>query len=281
MQIIRSPQEMSALADKLRREGKSIGFVPTLGNLHEGHSKLMHNIRSCCDVLVVSIFVNPTQFAEGEDLDAYPRTEEQDLQICTTAGAKAVFIPRAEDIYVTGKHPLTQVNISTMTGLHCGVSRPPHFIGVLTIVALLFNLVKPHHAAFGKKDFQQLRLVQIMVKELHFPVNIIAVDTGRADDGLALSSRNRYLTKQQRAIAPQFYATLQQLAGEIQGGNKDYQQLEEQALTRLQKIGFRPDYIHICRQSDLQPASPDDKQPVILGAAYLGKARLIDNIVCE
>lgn len=284
MQIIRSPQQMSMLADDLRRQDKSIGFVPTLGNLHKGHTKLMQNIRASCDTLVVSIFVNPTQFATGEDMDAYPRTEEEDLQVCKDEGVDLVFIPRAEDIYFSGKHPLTQINIISMTSLHCGVKRPSHFIGVLTIVALLFNLIKPRCAAFGKKDFQQLTLIQIMVKELHFTVEIVPVDTGRTADGLALSSRNRYLTKQERAIAPHFYTILQKVAQEISTGNKGYRLLEKQAVAELQEAGFNPDYIHICRQSDLQPAETGESELVklvILGAVYLGKARLIDNIVCE
>ena len=276
--IIRLPKEMVQWADIIRKRGESIGFVPTLGNLHKGHRYLMQALRGECDRLVVSIFINPTQFAADEDYKTYPRTEQEDLQICEEEKVDLVFIPRAEDIYLRGTNPLTQVDIPSMTGLHCGVSRPPHFIGVLTVVNLLFNLVKPHSAAFGKKDFQQLHLVKLMVQELHIPVEIVSVETGRTDDGLALSSRNRYLTSQERDIAPQFYATLCMIAEKIKQGARDYRLLELEGTTHLDKKGMKVDYIHISRCEDLLPAHKNDKDIIILGAIYLGKSRLIDNV---
>ena len=280
MEIIKYPAEMINYADAARAKHKKIGFVPTLGNLHEGHTKLIKAAKKECDLVVVSIFVNPTQFGPNEDLENYPRSEQEDLKICQEERVDLVFMPQAKDIYVGGDNPLTQVDIHTMTGLHCGVSRPTHFIGVLTIVALLFNLVKPHCAAFGKKDFQQLRLIQIMKKELHFPLEIIAVDTGRTPDGLALSSRNRYLTKEERQLAPQFYQHLQHLASKISSNPQDYRKLEEVTAQELEKAGFRVDYVNIVRQTDLLPAEPTPEQNLaILGAVYLGKARLIDNVI--
>lgn len=278
MRIIHSPQEMLRVVDELRQNNKTIGFVPTLGNLHEGHAKLIKEVNANSQVSVVSIFVNPVQFSESEDLDAYPHSEEQDIELCRKEQVDLVFLPSATEIYAASHHPLTQVNIPSMSGLHCGISRPSHFMGVLTIVALLFNLVKPHCAAFGKKDFQQLRLIQIMTEELHFPIKILPVDTGRADDGLALSSRNIYLTAKERELAPQFYKQLQKIATRITSGSIDYRALEKEAMNELQKLGFKPDYVNLAKQSDLQPASPQDKDLVILGAVYLGKARLIDNL---
>ena len=281
MRVIDSPQEMLSAVEELRRNSQTIGFVPTLGNLHQGHAKLIQTARTNSDVVVVSVFVNPVQFSQHEDLDAYPHTEKDDMELCRQERVDIVFLPAAADIYAAGQHPLTQVNIPSMSSLHCGVSRPTHFMGVLTVVALLFNLVKPHCAAFGKKDFQQLRLIQIMVKELHFPVKILAVDTGRAADGLALSSRNFYLTKEERELAPHFYKTLVRAAKKLTSGSPDaadYRIVEKVAQDELTHLGFKTDYVNLVRQNDLQPAQPQDKSVVIVGAVYLGKARLIDNI---
>ncbi len=278
MRIIHSPQEMLSAVDELRRDGKTIGFVPTLGNMHQGHAKLIQEVNAKSQVSIVSIFVNPVQFSANEDLEDYPHSEKKDIELCKQEQVDIVFLPSASDIYAGGQHPLTQVNIPSMSGLHCGVSRPTHFMGVLTIVALLFNLVKPHCAAFGKKDFQQLRLIQTMAEELHFPIKILAVDTGRAADGLALSSRNMYLTKEERQLAPQFYKQLQSIAKKASDSSIDYRVLEEEAKSNLTELGFKPDYVNIVLQSNLQPATPQDKDLVILGAVYLGKARLIDNL---
>ena len=258
-----------------RKAGKVIGFVPTLGNLHEGHARLMRALRPQCDLLVTSIFVNPTQFAEHEDLDTYPRSEEQDLLLCWREQNDLVFQPDARAIYVGGRKPLTLINIPAMTLLHCGGTRPHFFPAVLTIVNLLFNIVLPHKTAFGKKDFQQLRLTQIMTKELHLPVEVVPVDTGRAADGLALSSRNQYLTTSERKIAPKLYATLVELS---KRGTTAYRALEQEGMRRLEKHGFKPEYVHVCRADDLLPAQPQDQNVVILAAAWLGKARLIDNV---
>lgn len=289
MRIIKSPAEIGECVTELRRQGKRIGFVPTLGNLHQGHTKLIKALDQQCDVKVVSIFVNPVQFGANEDLANYPRSEQEDLRVCEEDGTDIVFLPQAEDIYVGGAHPLTQVNIPSMSSLHCGISRPTHFMGVLTIVSLLFNLVKPHCAAFGRKDFQQLRMIQIMTKELHFPVDIIAVDTGRAADGLALSSRNRYLTAEERSLAPAFYQCLLKVMAKVRengrkgegGQNAEtyYRALESQTIKELEQAGFTSDYVHIARQLDLQQAQVGDKDLVLLGAVYLGKARLIDNLI--
>lgn len=277
-QVIRSPAAMREWSEEARRQNKTIGFVPTLGNLHEGHSYLMRALRNKCDLLVVSIFINPTQFAADEDYANYPRTEKEDRSICAAERVDVVFIPAAEEIYITGNHPLTRVDIPTMTGLHCGVSRPSHFSGVLTVVNLFLNIVKPHLTAFGKKDFQQLRLVEIMIRELHIPVELIAVETGREENGLALSSRNRYLTQQEHSRAPALYAALSELKKAIYEGERDYRLLEERGSHLLRAARMKVDYVHISRCNDLQPAERADKEIVILAAVYLGRARLIDNI---
>ena len=265
-------------SDAANRQGKTIGFVPTLGNLHRGHRYLMQSLRGKCDLLVVSVFVNLAQFAANEDYTSYPSTEEEDKRICAMEKVDLIFIPKAEDIYISGALPLTRVDIPTMTGLHCGVSRPPHFSGVLTIVNLFFNIVKPHLAAFGKKDFQQLRLVEIMVQELHIPVELVAVDTGREESGLALSSRNRYLTEEEHKRAPRLYVVLCELEKAIKEGERNYRLLEEEGTRLLTAAAAKVDYVHISRCSDLQPAEEKDKDIVILAAVYLGKARLIDNV---
>ncbi len=274
--VIRSPSAMFQWSEEVRRQNKTIGFVPTLGNLHLGHGYLMRALRDRCDLLVVSIFINPTQFAANEDYANYPRTEEEDKRICAAEKVDLIFIPAAEDIYV--KPPLTKIDIPTMTGLHCGMSRPSHFSGVLMIVNLFLNIVVPHWMALGKKDFQQLRVIEIMVQELHIPVELVAVDTGREKDGLALSSRNRYLTQDQRPRAPQLYAVLSQLKSAIEKGERNYRLLEEQASHLLGAAKMKVDYVHISRSDDLQPAEKMDKELVILAAVYLGNARLIDNV---
>ena len=274
--VIRSPAAMFQWSEEVRRQNKTIGFVPTLGNLHRGHGYLMRALRDRCDLLVVSIFINPTQFAANEDYANYPRTEEEDKRICAAEKVDLIFIPAAEDIYV--KLPLTKIDVPTMTGLHCGMSRPSHFSGVLMIVNLFLNIVVPHWMALGKKDFQQLRVIEIMVQELHIPVELVAVDTGRERDGLALSSRNRYLTQDQRPRAPQLYAVLSQLKSAIEKGERNYRLLEEQASHLLGAAKMKVDYVHISRSDDLQPAEKVDKELVILAAVYLGKARLIDNV---
>lgn len=273
--IIVSSRAMHARIMAARKDDQIIGFVPTLGNLHEGHARLMRALRPQCDLLITSIFVNPTQFAEHEDLDTYPRSDKQDLRLCWQEQNDLIFRPAAHDIYVGGQKPLTLINVPTMTLLHCGGTRPHFFPAVLTIVNLLFNIVLPHKAAFGKKDFQQLRLVQIMTKELHLPVEIVPVDTGRAADGLALSSRNQYLTAAERKIAPKLYATLLDLS---RRGDTDYRALEEEGMRRLHAHGFKPEYVHVCRADNLQPAQSRVKNAVILAAAWLGRARLIDNV---
>ena len=285
--IITRPQEMRQRSLEARKLGKSIGFVPTLGNLHEGHAKLMRALRPECDILVSSIFINPTQFAEHEDLDTYPRSTVEDLNLCRVEKNDLVFLPKAEDIYAGGKKPLTLIDIPSMTGLLCGGTRPHFFPAVITIVNLLFNILLPHKAAFGKKDFQQLRLIRIMTKELHLPTQIVAVDTGRAPDGLALSSRNRYLTAAERRIAPRLYGTLKDLSKDLNKDpgkdlssqkQNDYRELEQDGMRRLRQHGFKPEYVQVCRTEDLLPAVGPADKPVILAAAWLGKARLIDNV---
>lgn len=263
-----------------RQAGKSIAFVPTMGNLHRGHITLIEQARQRADVVVASIFVNPTQFGANEDFDKYPRTLAADSALLAEAHCDLLFAPEASEMYPNGRNQLTTVSVSGITDMLCGSSRPGHFTGVATVVSKLFNIVQPDLALFGEKDYQQLAVIRRMTRELCFPVEILGVATVRAEDGLALSSRNGYLSKAERRAAPQLYQTLSQLRRAICDGQRDYAGLAAAACLHLQKCGFKPDYLEIRRQ-DLEPAGPEDTALVILVAAWLGSTRLIDNLAFE
>ncbi|AJQ97247.1 pantoate--beta-alanine ligase [Gynuella sunshinyii] len=276
MKTVASITELRALIREFKRAHKTIAFVPTMGNLHSGHMRLVKTAREKADIVVSSIFVNPTQFGENEDLDAYPRTLEEDKKKLIAEGCDLLFTPNSKEMYPSPD--LVRVITNHISTLHCGASRPIHFNGVTTVVAKFFNLVQPDYAVFGLKDFQQFTIIKMMVEELMMPIEMVGVDTGRADDGLAHSSRNNYLTADEREVAPTLYQVLQDTRKAILTGELDWSTLIKQAKVRLSAAGMTPDYFSICRQHDLEPANTDDPDLVILAAAYLGKARLIDNI---
>jgi len=277
MQTLHTLRELRAAIAQHRAAGKRIALVPTMGNLHQGHLKLVATARQQADIVVTSIFVNPLQFGANEDLDSYPRTLAEDQEKLASAGCHLVFAPSVAEVYPDGQEQQTLVEVPGLSDLHCGASRPGHFRGVTTVVCKLFNMVQPDLAVFGLKDYQQVAVIRRMVRDLCIPVEILGVATERADTGLALSSRNGYLTADERAQAPLLQQTLQQTASAIRSGDSDFGALEADAQDRLEAGGFRRDYYRILNRHSLQPAQPGDDL-VILAAAHLGRARLIDNI---
>lgn len=273
--------EIQALRE-CRREwqlaGKKIAFVPTMGNLHQGHLSLVEQAKQHAEIVVVSIFVNPLQFGPDEDLDAYPRTIEEDSAALNAMGVDLLFMPKAEDIYSRGLEQQTFVEVPGISYMICGASRPGHFRGVATIVCKLFNMVQPNMAFFGEKDFQQLQVIRAMVTDLSMNLTIYGVPTMREDDGLAMSSRNNYLNSEQRKLAPTLYKYLKEIADAIELGRRDFKQLISQTKAKLNQAGFKTDYIEIRSAEDLLHPSHEDTQLVILAAAFLGKTRLIDNL---
>lgn len=260
-----------------RSNSEITAFVPTLGNLHDGHISLVRKAKEVADRVVVSIFVNPTQFDKAEDLAAYPRTLENDLALLKKENIDLVFLPKADEMYPEGS--AARVEVDGISEILEGDSRPGHFSGVATIVAKLFNLVQPDISVFGKKDFQQLMLIRRMERDLDFGIEIIAAPTWREESGLAMSSRNNYLDSTQRnEIAPGLYAEMQKIKETILQGDSDYLTLQKNSIEALSQQGFKPDYIEIRNAEDLSVANKENKQLVILASAWLGKARLIDNI---
>lgn len=279
MLVISDIKVLRATVKAWRQEGHTVAFVPTMGNLHQGHLKLVDEARQRADKVIVSIFVNPMQFGANEDLAKYPRTLAEDCAGLTDHQADAVFTPTPELIYPKGLEVQTAVDVPFIGDNHCGASRPGHFRGVSTIVTKLFNLVQPDIALFGKKDYQQLAVIRALTIDLSFPIEIIGIDTERAADGLALSSRNGYLSPEQRATAPLIYQQLQWLAQQIRDeGASDFRALEQQVRETLSQAGFRPDYVNICQRHNLELANDLNSPLVILLAAYLGTTRLIDNL---
>ena len=267
----------SALRD-FRQKGLSIAFVPTMGNLHQGHLDLVRKAKRLCDVVVVSIFVNPLQFGPNEDLDAYPRTMSADKEKLFAEGVQVLYAPEVEEIYPEGMAAQTQVQVPDLGNTLCGSSRPGHFDGVTTVVSKLFNIVQPDMAVFGEKDFQQLSIVRKMVKDLCMPIEIVAVATTRDEDGLAKSSRNGYLNDQQRNIAPVLHQTLNSCREAIACGFDNFLQLESHARMKLLQAGFEPDYFAIRDARTLLAVTEDTEEIAILAAARLGATRLIDNV---
>ncbi|MES9830747.1 MAG: pantoate--beta-alanine ligase [Candidatus Thiodiazotropha sp. DIVDIV] len=264
-----------------RNSGEEIGFVPTMGNLHEGHLALVKEAKRWSQRIVVSIFVNPMQFGAGEDFEDYPRTLAADRQRLTEAGVDLLFAPAAKTIYPNGKEEQTRVEVPGISDILCGASRPGHFVGVATVVCKLFNMVQPDVALFGEKDFQQLMVIRQMVADLALPIKIIGLKTVREADGLAKSSRNGYLTTQQRALAPKLYQALQQTAQALSSGERDFIRLESEAQEMLLSAGFSPDYYAIRSAERLLQPGQRDERLVVLAAAYLGNTRLIDNLIFE
>jgi pantoate--beta-alanine ligase len=276
MYTIQTLQNLKETIKRWKQAGLTIGFVPTMGNLHAGHLTLVTAAKAKADKVVVSIFVNPTQFGVGEDFDSYPRTEQDDAQQLLAHGVDVLFLPSVAEMY--DDKAKTVISVQGLSMLHCGQSRVGHFDGVATVVCKLFNRVQPDYAFFGEKDFQQLAIIRTMVRDLDIPVDVYAVPTVRASDGLAMSSRNGYLTAEQRAIAPILYQTLCAAQAAILNGQRDFAAIEHQQKQVLQAAGFEVDYFSICCAEDLLPAKATDNTLVIVAAARLGKPRLIDNI---
>ncbi len=266
---------------RLRMEGKRVALVPTMGNLHDGHMKLVDEAKVRADVVVVSIFVNPMQFDRPEDLARYPRTLQEDCEKLNKRKVDLVFAPSVKEIYPNGTETHTYVDVPGLSTMLEGASRPGHFRGVSTIVSKLFNLVQPDIACFGEKDFQQLALIRKMVADMGFDIEIVGVPIMRAKDGLALSSRNGYLTAEQRKIAPGLYKVLSSIADKLQAGERDLDEIIAIAGQELNEKGFRSDDIQIRDADTLLEISENSKRAVILVAAWLGDARLIDNKIVE
>lgn len=250
-------------------------FVPTMGNLHDGHLALVHQARKVGAPVVASIFVNPLQFGQGEDFDLYPRTLAADADKLTAAGCDLLFAPSVTEMYPEPQGFHVQVPLADEL---CGAFRPGHFSGVCTVVLKLFGMVQPGYAVFGKKDYQQLFLIKAMVRQFNLPITIIEGETTRAQDGLALSSRNGYLSEQERMAAPRLYVELNRVADRLASGMRDFKGLEDEAVGRLNDAGWRVDYVSVRAQATLLPATPGDHHLVILAAAWLNKTRLIDNL---
>ncbi len=279
METVALPQDLCALVRRWRDSERSVALVPTMGNLHQGHLDLVQRAQSLAERVVVSIFVNPTQFGEHEDLEGYPRTSEADRSQLARLGVSCVFMPAPESMYPLGLPAGCVVSVPGLSEILCGASRPGHFTGVATVVAKLLNLVQPDVAVFGQKDYQQLVLIRRMTRELFMPVRIEAVPTRREPSGLAMSSRNRYLSGEQRRRATALYGTLNALAEAVAGGRDDFAVLETEGREGLAQAGFKVDYVAIRRAGDLGRARPErDRELVILAAGWLGQARLIDNV---
>jgi pantoate--beta-alanine ligase len=272
MDIINSVAE---LRERLQREPNNV-FVPTMGHLHEGHIELIRIAKPRAACTVVSIFVNRLQFGPREDFERYPRTFGEDRARLSDVGVDVVFAPDEKEIY---PEPQTYVvEPSDVQHILEGAHRPGHFRGVATVVLKLFNLIRPHSAIFGKKDYQQYLVLRDMVRQLALPIDIIPADTVRAPDGLALSSRNSYLTPDERREAPRLYQLLREAQSQLVAGKRDVQRIELDAMAELARHGWRPDYVAVRRQADLQPPTIEDRELVVLGAARLGRTRLIDNV---
>ena len=275
MNIFHTIKDLKNELNPLRHQ--KIALVPTMGNLHDGHLSLVNLAKQHADIVVVSIFVNPTQFGADEDFASYPRTLDDDCQKLAKAGVALVFAPSVDEMYPVYP-PNVQILSGSISKILCGQTRPTHFDGVGLVVSKLFNIVRPDVAVFGKKDYQQLAIIYQLVQELNFEIDIIGGEIVRADDGLALSSRNQYLTEQERAIAPRLAQALQQLAGGLKSANfADFDMMIQKTKDELTHDGFTVDYLQVLNQQ-LQPASRHDKHLVILTACYLGKARLLDNL---
>lgn len=278
MLVVDSVADLRRATADWRRQQQGIAFVPTMGNLHQGHLELVSVARQHADRVVSSIFVNPLQFGVGEDFDSYPRTREADIEQLTEQQCDLLFLPEVADVYPHGMQQQTKVEVPGLSDILCGASRPGHFIGVTTVVCKLFNMVQPDIAVFGEKDLQQLLLIRRMVEDLCLPIEILGAPIVRESDGLAMSSRNSYLDAGQRQIATGLYQMLRQLSNLISNGQTDFIHLQQLAAERLQQQGFDVDYVEIRNCHNLQPAQPEDTELAVLLAARLGKTRLIDNM---
>lgn len=278
METLNTADVLRARIQFWRRGNQRIALVPTMGNLHAGHLQLVERARQMAERVVVSSFVNPLQFGPQEDFATYPRTLEADQAALDQLGVDLVFTPAVDEMYPEGLERATRVEVPGLSGRLCGVQRPGFFVGVATVVAKLFNLVQPDTALFGEKDYQQLLVIRRLVADLCFPIDIVGIDTVRETDGLAMSSRNQYLSAEERAQAPELYRVLQDMADQLRRGQGDIPRLEEDAKLRLSRLGFEPEYVQVLQADDLELPAKPGAELVILAAAKLGKARLIDNL---
>lgn len=276
-----SVAELRLRIQRWRNIRQRVVLVPTMGNLHAGHLALVKRARELADRVVVSIFVNPLQFGPKEDFGAYPRTPDADRLQLAVNGVDLLFAPEVDEVYPGGMEGVTKVEVPSLSGILDGASRPGHFTGVATVVAKLFNMVQPDVALFGEKDYQQLLVIRRMAADLCLPVEIVGHATVREPDGLAMSSRNQYLTKSERAQAPLLQRVLRETVFALREGARDFPALQQQAMQQLNEAGFRPDYVEVRQADTLATPGAADLRFVVLGAAWLGKARLIDNMTLD
>ena len=281
MQTVTRIADLRAQVREWRLARESIAFVPTMGNLHAGHASLVGAAHLHGKRVVASVFVNPLQFGPSEDFSAYPRTPEDDTALLTELGADVLFLPTVEEMYPEGTAGSTIVDVPALSNILCGVFRPGHFQGVATVVVKLLNLVQPDVAIFGEKDYQQLTIIRHSVEDLCLPVRIVGAPTVRAEDGLALSSRNRYLNQEERIRAPQLYRALNRARRRLETGDGDIADIEREGLEALRAAGFRPDYFEVRMANSLARPSGRNVDVVVLAAARLSRARLIDNLQCR
>jgi pantoate--beta-alanine ligase len=278
MQTVTTVEAVRAQVRGWRAAGTRVAFVPTMGNLHAGHMSLLAAARFRAERVVASVFVNPLQFGPAEDFQSYPRTLDDDEKLLREAHCDLLFAPPVEEIYPDGGAQLTIVTVRNISGMLCGQFRPGHFDGVATVVAKLFGIVAPDVAVFGEKDYQQFVIIRRMTRDLALPVEIVGAPTVRAADGLALSSRNRYLSADERARAPAIHQALQQTIEQLAAGSRDYASMESAGWQKLAVAGLRPDYYSVRDAFDLQAPRANSREVVVLTAARLGRARLIDNL---
>ncbi len=278
MQTVFNTRELRKIVAGWRRDGHRIAFVPTMGNLHDGHLSLLDRAHELADRTVVSIFVNPIQFGKGEDYATYPSTLDEDKAKLARNGLDVLFAPNLAQLYPAGMEEDTRVTVPGLSTILCGEFRPGHFSGVATVVTKLFSSVQPDCALFGNKDLQQLMVIKRMVDDLCIPIEVIGHPIVRESDGLAMSSRNSYLSDAERKIAPKIFTTLQRAAGDVAEPGANFRAIEAEHLESLREAGFKPEYFGVRRAADLQVAEPGERELAILTAAWLGSARLIDNI---
>ncbi len=279
MIIVSSSEPLRESLGDWRRSGEHIALVPTMGNLHDGHLSLVTLAREHAERVVVSIFVNPTQFSDGEDFEQYPRTFERDKRLLKKVNADLLFVPDVDTMYPFGLDNATSVTVPVLTADFCGAFRPGHFDGVTSVVSRLFSIIQPDVAIFGQKDFQQQLVIRRMVEDLQLRLHIVLAPTIREGDGLALSSRNQYLSEKQRGVAVTLYSLLLGIGKDLQAGKRNFEELEKDAMDALSGAGFDPEYIAIRRAENLELPDRDTDEIVVLAAASLGDARLIDNIL--
>ena len=277
MKDVARPNELRAIVSAWRLAGERIAFVPTMGNLHAGHGSLVGRATELADRVIVSVFVNPLQFGPNEDFAAYPRTPGEDRRVLESLDVDLLFAPEVADIYPRGQESTARVHVPVLEDILCGAFRPGHFMGVATVVTKLLNIVQPDVAVFGEKDYQQLLIIRRAALDLCMPVEIVGVPTTREPDGLAMSSRNRYLSAEQRAAAPAIYAQLERARAAIEAGATDLAAIAQSGSEALQRAGFRPDYFEIRDAATLEEPGAQSRELVVLTAARLGRARHIDN----